>query len=654
MTESGVRKRLADRRFLFGVTFAAAVLAFLGPLADYDVWWHMRAGRLILESRAVPQTDPFSFTAAGAPWVYHSWLSGVILYLVHQAGGVTALILLRALLLAGTLMLAWGAALRRGVGAGLASVLVLAAALQLKMRALERPFLFSLLLFVVFALVLQGCASSAPPQVARSRRRWLAAEDGFLWGPGGRLLALPVLTVLWANLHAGFVSGMLLIGAYGAGEAVGLAARCGVRALPDALVRGADGARFRAMFIAGVLCLAAAVVTPYGPDVLLYPFWLSHTVKLLQRVQEWQPMPWMLNFAVFWSLLAFAVVIFARSLYFMVVAGRLRAEAAQFATDVLLVGGFGLLAVRSVRHMEWLLLIVPAVLGWHLQSFRRVFLERGERYVERRAYAYVACIVALAVGVWPLITDGLPRPGLAPYKFPVKACDYMAAHGLDYRFYNTYEWGGYLVWRFWPAQRVFIDGRCEVYGDAVMGPAIAVEEGSAGWEQVLARWDVKMFIVRYRKRDSAHLFADGRWRCAYWDDAAIIGIRDGAFGARRPALFDYSLSNPLVFEQSLQRASPAAILREVDAALSRDPACWTAHAFRARCLVRQARADPANRSRLLSEAVQSAREAVRLEPKHYEPWVAAREVAEAVGDAELAKTAARQVARLKPSPEKPK
>ena len=115
MTPPAIRKVVQDRRFLFGLTFLAAALTLLGPLVAYDLWWHLKAGALVLQERAVPTADPFSFTAAGRPWVYHSWLSGVILTLVWRAGDVAGLTLLRALLISGSLMIAWAAATRRGV-----------------------------------------------------------------------------------------------------------------------------------------------------------------------------------------------------------------------------------------------------------------------------------------------------------------------------------------------------------------------------------------------------------------------------------------------------------------------------------------------------------------------------------------------------------
>ncbi len=633
---------LTDRRLLAAVAFAAAFLAFPGPLAAYDVWWHLRAGRLIVATGSVPQADPFSFTAYGRPWTYHSWLAGLVLTGAHALGGAAGLIVLRALLIAAALFGAWRLARGRGVGVGPALVLVLAACLQLKTRALARPYLFSFVLFVVFAAVLQAAFARPVSWVAASlrlgRRRgeglhlpwegaealpWLAVEDAYLWGVGGRLLALPLLTVLWANLHAGFISGLLVIGAYGAGEAARLCAVGGPAASPRALLKGREGARLRAMLVAGVLCLAGSVVTPAGPGTLLYPFRLLREVTLVRRVQEWQPMPLSAELGVFWAMLVFGALVILRSAWLCARGGRLREQAGQVVTDALLMGGFAVLALQAVRHMAWLLLLAPSVLGWHLQVHRRLDAEEVTSEPSARpVYAVAVYVLAFAVGLWPYLTGGPPALVVMEDRFPEGACEFIEREGLEGRLYNSYEWGGYLIWRGLP---VFVDGRCLVYGDEIIGQAIAVEDGEEGWREVLARWDVRMLVLRYRKGDVTHLFAEGRWRPVYWDDAALVALREDVLAARAD-LPELGASNPVYRDELWERSSPSDVLRELEVVLTRDPTCWTALAMRARALARLAAQEPQRREELLGRAAGAAREAVRIQPDHPEPQQALKEV----------------------------
>src|SRR5215831_16285045 len=84
------------RRALLFALPAAAFLLGCHPLADFDIWWHLRAGQLILETGRVPRVDVFTYTNAGRPWIDLYWLYQVALALVFRAGGGSALVLLKA------------------------------------------------------------------------------------------------------------------------------------------------------------------------------------------------------------------------------------------------------------------------------------------------------------------------------------------------------------------------------------------------------------------------------------------------------------------------------------------------------------------------------------------------------------------------------
>ena len=639
---------LSDRRFLLAVVWAAALMAFFRELRAYDIWFHLKSGELMLSTLRVPRTDPFSFTAAGRPWTHHQWLSCLLLYGTWSVAGAAGLMALRALAMGASLVIAWFLALRRGVGAGLASVLALAAALQLKVRALARPYIFSFIFFMVFVAVLEACmAGPSPDEPAirpsgkrRRRAGRFPREDHFLWGGGGRLLLLPVLVLLWANMHAGFMVGLLLLGTYGVGEMVRLWIERDGRPYASVLLKEEQGARFRAMFVTGLCCTAASTVTPYGAGVLLYPFRLMLGVKLLEKVQEWRPVAFSPEFAVFWAVAGLGAIVLVRSALFARQGGRLRGRTAQIVTDALLFAGFCFLTIRSVRHLAWLLLLAPLIIGSHLNM-------SGRPGRPRRLYAWAACLLALVIGPGSLLVGEVQRVGVFQPPYPVEACDFIEREGLAERCYNSYEWGGYLIWRFWPSRKVFMDGRCLVYGDGLLRQYFDVATGKENWQDVLDRWDVRMFLVRYRKRDNRHFLSGERWRCVYWDDTALIGLRrDAPSGRELPEL---ALSNPLRFDDSLSNAPTGRILEELELVLRRSPDCWTAWAFRARCLAKLARESPAERAVHLDSALRCAQRAVELGPTGYEAWLAMAEIARELGDERRAADAAARAEDCRPA-----
>jgi len=176
------------------VVVALLALAFLlgcFPMADFDVWWHLRGGQFILEHGAIPRVDIFTYTNAGRPWIDVYWLFQIIIALLYRAGGASALVLLKAA--GGAAIVALALAARRpGARMWPAVVAWLPAVIVLSGRLCERPELFSLLFLAGFLAVLGRAAE-------RPRRLWL----------------LPLLQLLWVNCHGFFVMGPLLIAAYG-------------------------------------------------------------------------------------------------------------------------------------------------------------------------------------------------------------------------------------------------------------------------------------------------------------------------------------------------------------------------------------------------------------------------------------------------------
>ncbi len=625
VTKHGLPKRPDDGRLLLAVALVASAVAVLGPLASYDLWWHLRAGELIVSELALPHADPFSHTANGAPWTYHSWLGGVTLSLLYAAGGGSLLVLWRSLMLVAALLLVWRVATRRGVSPGLACVLLLTACLQLRVRALARPHLYSLLLFAVFLNLLD---------------RDLGREaDGrvcdWLWGRRGRLLLLPPLMVLWANLHGGFPVGILLIGAYGAGELVSALASSRDSALRAVL--GGQSARLHALALVGVLCLPAALLNPYGFEVLRYPVRLMQ-LELIRQVEEWQPVPLRGDYAVFWAALAIGALALVRAAR-NAIRGGAGASRARGTTDALLLLGFGAMAIRGLRHVAWVMLILPPVIGPALE-IRSGGADNSRR---GRLYTLAVAILAFAVAASPFVRSPRRVGGVSRERLPVDACEFIAAHGLMERPWNSYAWGGYLIWRFWPRMHVFIDGRCLVYGDEGIRQYLTVKRGGEGWREILKRRDVRMLV--YRHADTGrHLLEGGEWTCVYWDDVATVALPTAVAGARD--LTDLTATHPHMFQAAVRERPPEELLAALDVVLQRVPDCWTALSYRARCLVRLAVQESARSESLLREAGESVERALELNDGSSVVWRARAEVARAQGDDALAANARSHVARL--------
>lgn len=616
--ENSGKTRLSLTVLLVAVVF----VLFVSNLKAFDLWWHVRAGEYIVKTYSVPDKDIFSYTAADRPWTYHSWLSGVVLFLVHSVAGLNGLVFFRAVVMTTGIVLAWVAARRRGVGPELAGILILAVTFQLLTRALMRPFILSFIFLMIFYLLIQGVFEEELPSGGKKKR---GQPWPFLWGSRGRLILLPVLMVLWVNVHGGFVIGFLLLGAYGVAEIVRVALSFPEEGWFREVLFRHRGSRFQGMFAAGAMCLAASLITPYGAESLTYPFRLFSRVSLVQRVHEWQAMPREIGFAPFWVLLGIAAVLFFRSAMLSYRQKRFRRDLPQLCADLLLMVGFGAMAVKSVRNLAWFVLLAPAILGFHFTYARRLAGvkeadpdEAGERRFLYRIAVYIVMVAILSRH----FGTGSFEMGAAEDRLPVRACNYLDKVELPGPLYNVYEWGGYLIYRFWPEHKVFIDGRCLVYGNEGIQQAIDVAEGNPGWQEILKEERVRWIIVRYRARDSAHFFEEGDWRCVHWDDTALVAVSQEVQISRRPNMRHLKCTNPVGFQERLPEAPLDEVLKELDIVLERNPDSWTARAFRAEALLRRAREAETDeeRQKWLRRAAKSAALAVDLNKRSSEPW----------------------------------
>jgi len=260
----------------------------LVPLrASHDEWWHLKSGRYI-EENGLPRNDVFTYTAASYRWVNHEWLAQVTLWRVYRLGeveglgGVRAVIVFKAAWIAAA-YLAFGGFLGRAAGVPAAGALAAAMTAALSRRTLfpRPPFLTYGLLALTYAALLAG------------RRRGTA--------PGWLLLLIP-LFALWANLHGGFLAGLVVVGAFWL-EAVADWALAAWRLEPTAPARRALG--WMSAVLAG--CVLATAATPYGFQLLEVGRMTTRVVSdpfLRGRIGELLPPDWRFVWALDAALLA--------------------------------------------------------------------------------------------------------------------------------------------------------------------------------------------------------------------------------------------------------------------------------------------------------------------------------------------------------------
>ena len=443
--------RLATALFFIVV----ATVACLMPIQN-DTWWQLRAGQEFWQTGSVPLEETYSHTANGRFWMNHEWLSEAIFYAVYRAGGLPLLIMLAVVAATVSVGITWS--LMRGP----TLIRLALAGLTLGVTSIAwtpRPHVFTLLLVAVTTAGLVA------------RRQW--------W--------LPVVFLVWANLHGGFTLGVGLLGAF---WLAGISYGWTTIATRSVLVTA---------------CLLMTLATPLGIS-----FWLELPASLSRlqayEVQEWRgPALTDVSLLPFWCVLGGLV-------YFVYQRGRtLFADPAdRLLTIASLL--FVPLALTSLRNVPPFLVLSLPVVSRALRASMPPPVPRLSTAQARVHVGILACAGVIAVTVVAIAwTIPLARLGWNPVSEAATA----AIADCEGPLYNSYDDGGYVVW-FLPERKVFLDSRQDPYPVELIQQDLRAQfEGR--YREMFEQHGIRCAFVRSGVPLDRRLQADG-WLVRFRDE----------------------------------------------------------------------------------------------------------------------------------------
>jgi hypothetical protein len=459
-----------------------------GLLVDGDVGWHIRAGEYILDHHSVPRHDLYSFSKPDAPWYAWEWLTDIIDGSLHRLAGLKGIVLLAGVIIATfatTLMrrMVW-----RNVHLFVAMVVALVGVGSASIHFLARPHIFTLLLLSI--------------------SMWMIEADRR--NPGGRIWYLIPITVVWTNLHGGFLALIATLGLAAAGMI--FEAWTG---------RGRWYMALRYTILTG-LCGLASFVNPYGYHLH------QHVVEYLRSdwirsvIQEFQsPTFRSENMLQFEGLLLVGII----------VAGM------QFrrwhVVEGLWILYFAHMSLGSVRHVPLFVTVAAPIIAAEISDWWRnwtagapkasiVSIINGMAADSigqfRRTSAWPALVVAALI----LIRQPIPWPtDFAPEIFPVKMVHAHEAEILNGRLLTSDQWADYLIYTN-PKQKVFVDGRSDFYGSEVGNEYIHLMNGQWDWDQVMNKYRFTVALLPIESSLSQLLKMRPDWQILEDDGKRIL------------------------------------------------------------------------------------------------------------------------------------
>jgi len=515
---------------IFVALLGALVLTPLSVrlLGDAGIGWHIRTGQQILTTLRVPRVDPFSSEApcisaerpdtaaehstaerCSRKWLAWEWLYDVVVGELEATLGLNGVVWLTAVVIAAVFAWTFRLLIRGGTNLLAALVLVLLAISASMIHFLARPHVVSWLFTLAWFAILDRS------EKAFDRSRVLH----LLW-------TLPLLMLVWVNVHGGFLFGFALLAVFWLG-AVWDWFRARSDRIEESFAKITAGQRARDLFLAGLLLALASLVNPYGWKLHAHVYSYLTNHFLMDHIDEFQSP----NFHLIAQKCFLALLLIA----FSVVAARSGTLRMSHVLTLLLAVYAGLYASRNIPVASILvvLLIGPLISSGKLWRGARSsespgFLQRMAA-VESEVRGHLWPILAIAATLAVALNGGrvgssqIMNAHFDPKRMPVAAVDFLEQQHVTGSVLSPDFWGGYLIYRHIP---VVVDDRHDMYGEDFFNSYLKMVHVENGWQKFLEAQPASCVLL---PRDAALanvLAQTAGWKSIYSDDVAMAFVRD--------------------------------------------------------------------------------------------------------------------------------
>lgn len=458
-------------------------------VTDADVWWHMRSGQLILLNHAVPHTDPFSTLGPGIPWAAYSWLFDLLMLKLFQFYGLVGFVLYSTAVVLSISVALYHLVKRLQPDLAFTALLVFIAAFSLSRNYTPRSWLVSILFFTLQLDILMQARKT---------------------GKTRELLWLPVIYLLWANLHIQFIDGLLVL-ALALGETI--------------LAHWWTSARTRLnpSWIGSIFaaCILIACANPFGWHIYAIAYRAASQPGPLQLVSEF-------NALAFRSLPDYLMLFLALGAAASLAASRGQSSGPRFPVfEIGLLAFAAVVSFRCGRDM-WVMVIVASALI--AQALGNRGAQAAPANAQSSTLPTILSLPIIAVTI-VLLLFGTSRVYQVNNRrlqvqvsdiLPVRAVDFVRQNNFAGPLFNNFDWGGYLIWDL--RMPVSMDGRCDFYGDRLLERSFATWGGKPSWNSDPQLQSAGLVIAELVAPLTQLLRTDPRFQLVYEDNQAAVFI----------------------------------------------------------------------------------------------------------------------------------
>jgi hypothetical protein len=498
---------------LFGALLLGLSCGAMGRLLlrDAGTGWHIRDGQLMLQTHSITRVDPFSATMSGHAWYAWEWLYDIVIATIHHWMGLNGVVFFTAAIMAATFVLVFRFAMSRGGSLPIVLVMLVLSLGASAVHFLARPHVLSWLFTVIWFELLDSA------QESRSGSR--------------RVFFLPLLMLLWVNLHGGFVFGFALLAVYVVASVIEYFT-CPAQQLQTR-------SPLHRLGLVSLLSLLASFVNPYGHKLHLHIYHYLSDKFLMNQVSEFRS-PDFHGAAqqLFVVLLLLTIV---------AVASARRQPPARLLV-ILLAAYSGLYASRNLPVSSILLTLIVApmlsetfaagagnagIARWLRAGISRVqsFGARMEK-LELDFRGHVWLMIVLVLGVAACMNGGrlgstqLLNADFDDKRFPLEAVQAIIRRDIREPIFCPDQWGGYLIYKLYPRTKVLVDDRHDLYGDQFFEDYLKVIYLQPDWNKILDERHVDWILVQKNSSLGTMLELTSGWKLIHADSTAVLFHRE--------------------------------------------------------------------------------------------------------------------------------
>lgn len=505
-----------------------AILLFFGfsswfiKLSDLDFWWHIKTGQYILEHKGLPDKDPFTFTfmeqdrdIPERPGVILKsyWLSQIVLYLTYKHTGPLGIILFKSFIFALILVMLWKYLLDNSASQILTVIMLIGFIFFSKEYMLERPQIFSFLFATVVFYLLEDIKKAYSGQrIAYSEKQ---ATSYTLHA--ARYTLLPLVMLLWANMHGGYLVGIAFIIVYAA-----------------SLLIKKDPLKSKAPIL--ILYITSILITLLNP-VTYHPItsFISFKGSLLERetLEFISPLKVIRYLNVNWYPY-FGLLILSMVTIFINIISIFKKRADTLPPEhIILLIGTSLASLSSLRYGMFFMIVAIPIITVYLSRRVRLSIPAGFKKGIIIALSAILFILFFRSPLFEQSRDKLIEPTFVP----VNATEFIKQRAPQSNIYNDINWGGYLIWKLYPDYKVFSDTRTlnlEIYRQylSILNANETMYLGIPEWKALLDMYSINTVVHSTVNPYSGEIFPlmlklmkDDSWHLVYIDGVAAILVR---------------------------------------------------------------------------------------------------------------------------------